>query len=371
MSALSLLALGMTNNMNITFILPGPGISPVGGFKVVYEYANCLSGRGHTVTIVHPANLEMDSSWLERSKRIVRYIQRFIDKSYLPKNWFRLDSRVQMLWVSSLNENNIPDADVVIATAWQTAEWISYYSSKKGDKFYLVQDVEDWSGPEARVEGTWRLPLKKIVISKWLQELMEDHGQTAVYIPNGLDFSAFGVDTAIESRNPHSVLMLYHHLERKGIADGLSALDMVRQHFPDLSVTLFGVRDGIFLPRWFTYYRSPAQNILRELYNHTAVFLAPSRREGWGLTASEAMMCGAAVVGTDIGGHREFMKDGLTALLAPAHRPEALADRLIEIFSDNALRINIARQGHHFVKRFTWARSCDRLETVLKDKTSG
>ena len=351
--------------MDITFVMPGSGHYPVGGFKVVYEYANNLAVRGHFVTIVHPAMLEIDTQWRDRPKKWVRYVQRKLDKSYFPSKWFRLDRRVQMLWVPSLVERNIPDADAVIATAWQTAEWITRYGEKKGQKYYFIQDVEEWSGSKDRVLATWKLPMRKIVISKWLREIAEQLGETSTYIPNGLDFSAFDVDNAFEKRAPHSVLMLYHHLERKGIGDGLAALDIARQHYPDLEVTLFGVPEGKILPKWITYYRTPSQKFLRGLYNHTAIFLAPSRAEGWGLTASEAMMCGAAVVGTNIGGHCEFMVDGVTALLAPASDSTTLAQRLLVLLSNVDLRVNIARNGHQFIQRFTWDKAVDAFEATL------
>ena len=355
----------MIDNMNITFILPGPGKHPVGGFKVVYEYANHLTDRGHIVTIVHPAMLEIDTQWRDRPKKWARYVQRRFDKSYFPSKWFHLDNRVQMRWVPSLVEKNIPDADVVIATAWQTADWIARYDKRKGRKYYLIQDMEDWSGSKDRVLATWQLPMRKIVISKWLQDIAEQVGQASTYIPNGLDFSAFDVDNGFDKRTSHSVLMLNHHLERKGISDGLAALDIARQNYPDLEVTLFGVPKGRLLPKWITYYRTPDQKKLRELYNKTAIFLAPSRSEGWGLTASEAMMCGAAVVGTDIGGHREFMVDGFTALLAPARDPAALAERLLVLLSNFDLRVNIARNGHQFIQRFTWDKAVDAFEATL------
>jgi glycosyltransferase involved in cell wall biosynthesis len=355
----------MIDNMNITFILPGPGKHPVGGYKVVYEYANHLADRGHIVTIVHPAMLEIDTQWRDRPKKWVRYIQRSFDKSYFPSKWLHLDSRVQMRWVLSLVEKNIPDADVVIATAWQTAEWINCYGKKKGRKYYFIQDFEDWSGSNERVLATWKLPMRKIVISMWLRDIAEQLGQTATCAPNGLDFSAFGVDNAFNKRAPHSVLMLYHHLERKGIGDGLAALDIARQHYPDLEVTLFGVPDGKLLPKYVTYYRTPTQKLLRELYNNAALFLAPSHAEGWGLAASEAMMCGAAVVGTNIGGHQEFMIDGVNSLLAPAKNPRDLADCLMVLLSDTDRRVDIAKAGYDSIQQFTWDKAADAFEAAL------
>ncbi len=351
--------------MNITFILPGHGKNPVGGFKVVYEYANRLLKRGHSITIVHPAILDTDTPIIAYPKKLARYIQRAIDKSYLPRAWFDIEQQVEMLWVPSLHQRHIPNADVIIATAWQTAEWVATYPNAKGLKYYLIQDVEDWSGELSRVMRTWTLPLKKIVISKWLQNTAKELGQDSIYIPNGLDFALFNIDNDIAGRKNRSVMMLNHTMERKGIADGLAALDIVRQVHPDIKVTMFGIPKGNHLQEWVTYYQNPSQRLLRELYNNTSVFLAPSRLEGWGLTASEAMMCGAAVVGTDIGGHREFMEDGVTALLAPPKDPSALANRLLQLFYDEDLRINIASNGNKFIQQFTWTSACDKLERAL------
>jgi hypothetical protein len=43
--------------MRITFILPGFIDAPMGGVKVVVEYANRLAGRGHRVTLIYPLNI--------------------------------------------------------------------------------------------------------------------------------------------------------------------------------------------------------------------------------------------------------------------------------------------------------------------------
>jgi glycosyltransferase involved in cell wall biosynthesis len=78
---------------------------------------------------------------------------------------------------------------------------------------------------------------------------------------------------------------------------------------------------------------------LRELYNRASIFVAPSRTEGWGLTGCEALLCGAALVATDIDGHREFAFDGQTALTSPARSPERLAENVNRLLKDPQLRI--------------------------------
>ena len=81
-------------------------------------------------------------------------------------------------------------------------------------------------------------------------------------------------------------------------------------------------------------------------------------------------MCGAALVATDIGGHREFAENGVTALLAPPRRPEELAERILQLIEDQPRRIALAKAGSRYIQQFTWARATDALEAALTGKAS-
>lgn len=353
----------------ITFVLPGEGSVPIGGFKVVYEYANALVRRGHRVTVLHPDVLKEGMTPLRYSKRVFRYLRKSMDRSYRPDSWFKIDPRVEMRWRPSLHSFFVPDADAVVATFWRTAEWVANYPVCKGEKYYLIQHQETWAGPESRVMATWRLPLHKIVIARWLQAIADDMGEKSTYIPNGMDLEAFGMDSDPEKRNPNRVMMLYHQSDWKGSADGLKALQIAHENFPALEADFFGVPVAPDdLPPWIRYHRNPPQTKLRGLYNEAAIFLAPSWTEGWGLTPAEAMVCGAAVVATNIGGHREFCVPDQTALLSPPKEPNAMAQNLLTLLHDQEKRIRIARSGNEYIQQFTWSRATNALESALLRK---
>lgn len=82
-------------------------------------------------------------------------------------------------------------------------------------------------------------------------------------------------------------------------------------------------------------------------------------------------MCGAAVVATDIGGHREFCIDGENALLVPAQNPSAMAAAVFKLLDDPELRLRLARNGHSNIQRFTWDAACDAFERVLLSSSTG
>ncbi len=351
-----------SSNVRVTFVLPGAGSVPVGGFKVVYEYANRLTERGHSVTVVHTAQPDRQASTSERLKKSVRFVQRNLDKSYRP-GWFALSPKVSLLWRRVPAAQGVPDADAVIATAWQTAEWVAAYPVSKGRKFYLIQHYETWSGPKARVDATF-VGLHNLVIARWLDEPVNAQGADAAYVPNGLNFTAFGIDTPPENREMH--VMFYHGADWKGSADGIAALKTVKAHLPELQAILFGAPaapEG--LPNWIRYEQTPSPEKLRELYNESAVFMATSWTEGWGLPGCEALLCGCALAATDVGGHREYAVNGETALLSPPKDPVKLAQNVLTLLQDKTLRLRLAEQGHEYVQRFTWERAVERLEHEL------
>jgi glycosyltransferase involved in cell wall biosynthesis len=243
---------------------------------------------------------------------------------------------------------------------------VSQYSRSKGRGFYFIQHLETWNGPEERVYATWKAPLQKIVPSKWLAEIARGLGETAIYIPYGLDVDAFQITTPYEERRANQLMMLYHNAMWKGCDDGLEALSLVRERDPNIRVSLFGVpARPDTLPDWIEYHQSPSPRLLRELYNQAAIFVAPSRTEGWGLTGCEALLCGAALVATDIDGHREFAFDGQTALTSPARSPGALAENILRLIQDPELRIQLAKNGFQFVRQFTWERASTSFEAAL------
>lgn len=349
--------------MKINFLLPTAGHHPVGGYKVVYEYANGLVARGHEVTVTHQMTKAPRGSALRQRARHAKFM---LKGDWLPTPWFKIDPRVKMRLVIDSTAATVGDADALVATAWETAEVAATLPEQCGRKFYFIQHFEEWSGDRDRVLATWRLPLQKIVIAEWLRQIALEQGHCAHYIPNGVDFTAFGIDVPPETRDPHTVIMLYHSFDWKGSNDGFTALRLVKQSIPDLKVIVFGVQaKPEDLEPWFEFYQLPAQPLLRSLYNRAAVFLSPSWAEGWPLPPAEAMLCGTATVLTDIGGHREYGIDGLTTSFGQSKSPESLVEPLIGLLTNTPARLEQSRHGRTYIEQFTWGRAVIRFEEAL------
>jgi glycosyltransferase involved in cell wall biosynthesis len=355
----------------INFVLPGPGANPIGGYKIVYEYANRLIKDGYKINIIHSATL----LWKERDiktkiKGIIKYPYfKMVKKKQEPYNWFPLDKKINLYWVPTLEEKYIPDADITFATACETAVYVNQYGSKKGEKYYLIQHFEDWYFSKERVLETWKFQMEKIVIAKWLEKIGKEISVSTTLINNGLDFEKFSLDIPYHLKNKKQIIMLYHNSDWKGSKIGLQAIEKIKKVVEDLEVILFGVpQRPDNLPKYIQYYNSPTQEKLRELYNNSAIFLGTSYGEGWGLTVSEAMQCGCAVVCTDVNGYNEMVCQEKTGLLSKAGDSEGLAENIIRLMNNDELRIKLAKNGNEFIQQFTWERAYGKFKALIEKR---
>ena len=106
-----------------------------------------------------------------------------------------------------------------------------------------------------------------------------------------------------------------------------------------------GVWDSI---EWTGFVRNDE---VRCVLARTDVFVFSSLfHESFGMSAVEAMLMRRAVVGFGIGGSREFLLDGDTAVLAAAHTPAALADAVLGLARDPSRREALGRRAEDFVR---------------------
>jgi hypothetical protein len=79
----------------------------------------------------------------------------------------------------------------------------------------------------------------------------------------------------------------------------------------------------------------------------------------------EAMAYGRVLVASDVGGHRELIRDGETGVLFPAGDARALAHALEAILAKRSEWPRFLEQARRFVEtERTWARSVARCEEV-------
>ncbi len=110
---------------------------------------------------------------------------------------------------------------------------------------------------------------------------------------------------------------------------------------------------------------------VEDVFAHHAaldVLSVPSRREGLGLVAGEAMLCGVPVVAARAGGLEELVEDGRTGLLVDPDDVQDLVRGLRALVTDRGLACNLARQGRRHVEQYFWPAPFGQRLTHLAGK---
>lgn len=99
--------------------------------------------------------------------------------------------------------------------------------------------------------------------------------------------------------------------------------------------------------------------LVNALQRRAAVVLQKSLREGFGLTVTEALWKGSAVIGGRCGGIRHQIEDGVNGFLVAS--PEEAAERLVQLLGDAALRRRLGENGRETVRgRFLMSREAEQ-----------
>ena len=98
------------------------------------------------------------------------------------------------------------------------------------------------------------------------------------------------------------------------------------------------------------------------------VIVVPSRKEGQGIVALEAMAARKPVVASHVGGLPELILNGETGLLVPPNDPAALNEALRALAASPALRSQMGKRGRERVDRhFTLDAMVERLSAIYRE----
>ncbi len=321
--------------MRVTFVLAAADLS--GGNRVISIYADRLARRGHNVTIV--SRPRRRATLKDKTLAWLRGYPIPVNRDHWPSHFDGMESIAhrQIEKYRPIVANDLPDSDVVIATWWETAEWVAALPISKGKKAYFIQHYEAHQDQDAtRVDATWRLPLYKIIIAQWLVEIAAKLGDRNVsLVPNAVDLQQFNAPPRGKQPTP-TVGVMYSVVPFKGCEVSLAAVELARKNFPNLKLVSFGNRNPMShlpLPAGADYTMQPAQERIREIYSRCDAWLVGSRSEGFGLPILEAMACRTPVIATPTGAAPELIANG-GGVLTPIDDPRSMAreiERIVQL----------------------------------------
>lgn len=357
----------VSTRLHMTFVLAGRGL--FGGVRMVVAHGNRLLQRGHRVTVVC-----LRRPWPHRPKAFLRRLNREIravgglDRDHLDD----FEGRLLFTDPNDLSKT-VPDGDVVIATHWLTANRIAQLPEAKGAKCYFIQGYEIHAFEASEIEATWRLPMRKLVVSSWLRDrIVETVGDAqVVVVPNGIEPHQFDAPPR-ELRRPPTAGLTYSPVPVKGTGVAFEAIRLARRKLQGLRVVGYGAgRPTREVPilKDMQYRSRPSRDRLRSIYASADVWLCASEREGFALPPLEAMACRCPVVVTRCGGPTEFVEDGVNGFFVDVSDADAMAERMVAILSDAEHWKHMSNAAYETSRNFSMERSSSLFEQALLDET--
>ena len=352
--------------MKITIL--SPPFNLTGGQRVKAIYAQKLHERGHEVVVVasspprpglrHIArSLVRESTWPRRPGAAASHFD-------------EIDAECRVVdRPGPIRDRDVPDADVVVATWWETAEWAAALSPSKGIKVHFMQDYELWGGTRERIDATCRLPIPKILVAEWVGKLLREKFQFRDYtvVPNAVDMGLFHAEPRGKQARP-TVGLNYTTLFNKGCDVSLEAIEIARRDVPDLQVVAFGSNRPVAalpLPAGCDFSFEAPNDRLKALYGRCDAWLFGTRIEGFGLPILEAMACRTPVIGTPAGAAPELIGLGGGYLVRPEDPGDMAAaiGRIVALPDDRWRALSDA--AHATASRYSWDDAADRFEAAL------
>ncbi|HYE87227.1 MAG TPA: glycosyltransferase family 4 protein, partial [Vicinamibacterales bacterium] len=272
--------------------------------------------------------------------------------------------RCPLVRVPLIKSGFLPRADVIVATSWPVVRDVARLHPSCGRKVHVLFHHEAGTGPEHAIAAAYRLPFHRIAFAATVRDEMANRFACGVHdlLPAGVDLTQWYPTGAPKSE---SVLMLYHDQPRKGAADGLRALEQVRQARPGLRVRICGTVPPQRLPDWCDFKLHPPDAELRDWYSSSAMLLYSSRYEGFGLPPLEAMACGCPVVSTKVGAVPEYAAGGAAVLVEPGD-VDAMAQATITLLDRPGRRQELSERGRGAATRHSLEASAPRFLAALR-----
>jgi phosphatidyl-myo-inositol alpha-mannosyltransferase len=187
---------------------------------------------------------------------------------------------------------------------------------------------------------------------------------------NGIEVERFALGEATETEGP-TIFFLGRHEPRKGLEVLLAALDDLPS-----DVRLWVGGDGPQTAELQARHRDdPRIEWLGRISDEEraarmrgcTVYCSPSvRGESFGMVLLEAMASGAALVASDLDGHRNVATDGVDALLAPVGDAAALAKALRRVLDSESLRAELVGGGRRRANDLSMRHLAERYAEIYR-----
>ncbi len=347
-----------------------------GGTEIATQIiARHLAHRGHEVLVVTTRDTGLSEESMEQGFRIYRV------KSLKPKLLKYVFFCFKTVLISKRFRPDLIHAQAIITGL------PALIAKRVTGRPYLV-----WArGGDVYSPGLFKGPISRAIIQNadsvialtadMKKEMQKVCNRDIHVIGNGVEPERFARPGKTEARGKlhigadEKVLIFAGSLVPvKGLIYLIEAVNIITQQQPEARLLILG--DGkerhsletlvarLGLEKCVTFTGRVDNAAVPEFLAAADVFVLPSLSEGFPNVIAEAMACGLPVVCTRIRGIPEIVADGVNGFLVAPRNPAELADKIVSLLSNGALREEISATNKAWAKANSWDKIVDRLEEV-------
>ncbi|MFC2001653.1 glycosyltransferase [Chloroflexota bacterium] len=196
-------------------------------------------------------------------------------------------------------------------------------------------------------------------------------------IPFGIDLGVFKLPSKPPNRPGKTIGTLKRLDPVYGIDYLIRSIPHIRQKHKDVRILIAGygnqkpyqqAAQEIGVEKNVEFIGTVPHAAVTEYLSRLDIFVMPSLSEAFGVSALEAQALGIPVVATNIGGIPEIVKDGESGLLVEPQNPKAIADAIIRLLDDEALRKRMGARGRKLVEeKYDWNENAKEMEALYSE----
>lgn len=199
--------------------------------------------------------------------------------------------------------------------------------------------------------------------------------ETIERLAPGLPIDSVGAGVPEElfllERNPAEFLLYFGRVDvfHKGLDTLLKAIVILARQRPGIELRIAGrgkdvdrvksMCTELGIEQNVTILGAVSDNDRNSLFSQAAVQLMPSRFEGFGLAAAEAMAAGVPLVASSAGSLPEVVDEPRGGVLVPPGDADALANATSRLLDDPAARDKLSASARISARRFSWSAVAD------------
>lgn len=115
-----------------------------------------------------------------------------------------------------------------------------------------------------------------------------------------------------------------------------------------------------------TFLGAKDQEVLPNYYAAAEMVVMPSHYESFGMVALEAMAMGTPVIASEVGGLAFLVRDGENGFHVPSRDPEALAESIYILLTNDECRQQLGRQAHEHAQQYDWKLIVEKMVGVYE-----